>query len=211
LRDHCRDVGRAYNFIGPRPRLRVHTIARRRPQRHPRAPAHIQRSYRPPQRGEPLRFGGKPKEVGQCSYRVAKQLRPGFPLKLIHTLSPQAIVQSRPCRARLYAMIASHGPAHPYGAHVEPAAPAQPTTTPRTCWRGSSGLASLISERPLASPTHPHLQRPSKAISGHQRPTEGAIRGHPRPSEAIRGHPRSSKAIRGRHRPSQAVTGRHRP
>jgi hypothetical protein len=60
-------MGRAYNFIGPRPQLRVHTIARRRPQRHPRAPAHIQRSYRPPPRGEPLRFGGKPNEVGACS------------------------------------------------------------------------------------------------------------------------------------------------
>ena len=98
-----------------------------------------------------MRFGGKPNEVGQCSYRVAKQLRPGFPLKLIHTLSPQAIVQSRPCRARLYAMIAEPRPSSSYGAHVEPAAPALPTTTSRTCWRGSSGLASLISERPLAS------------------------------------------------------------
>jgi len=42
-------------------------------------------------------------------------------------------------------------PSSSYGAHVEPAAPAQPTTTSRTCWRGSSSLASLISERPLAS------------------------------------------------------------
>ena len=76
LRDHCRDVGRAYNFIGPRPRLRVHTIARRRPQRHPRAPAHIQRSYRPPQRGEPWRFGGKPKEVVQTGENVKHDCQP---------------------------------------------------------------------------------------------------------------------------------------
>ena len=33
----------------------------------------------------PMRFGGRPKEVGQCSYRVAKQLQPGLPPKLIHT------------------------------------------------------------------------------------------------------------------------------
>ena len=32
-----------------------------------------------------MRFGGRPKEVGQCSYRVAKQLQPGLPPKLIHT------------------------------------------------------------------------------------------------------------------------------
>ena len=142
-------MGRAYHFIGPRPSECI-----RSPDGDPSATLvlpHTLTVLPPPPRGEPLRFGGRPNEVGQCSYRVAKQLRPGFPLKLIHTLSPQAIVQSRPCRARLYAMIASHGPAHPYGAHVEPAAPAQPTTTPRTCWRGSSGLASLISERPLAS------------------------------------------------------------
>ena len=48
-------------------------------------------------------------------------------------------------------MIAEPRPSSSYGAHVEPAAPALPTTTSRTCWRGSSGLASLISERPLAS------------------------------------------------------------
>ena len=62
-------------------------------------------------------------------------------------------------------MIASHGPAHPYGAHVEPAAPAQPTTTSRTCWRGPSGLASLISERPLAS-HQPRLLAISLSLTG---------------------------------------------
>jgi hypothetical protein len=32
-----------------------------------------------------MRFGGRPKEVEQRSYRVAKQLQPGLPPKLIHT------------------------------------------------------------------------------------------------------------------------------
>ena len=38
-----------------------------------------------------MRFGGMPKEVGQCSYRVAKQLQPGLPPKLIHTV-PSTLV-----------------------------------------------------------------------------------------------------------------------
>ena len=41
----------------------------------------------------PMRFGGMPKEVGQCSYRVAKQLQPGLPPKLIHTVLSTLVLQ----------------------------------------------------------------------------------------------------------------------
>ena len=40
-----------------------------------------------------MRFGGMPKEVGQCSYRVAKQLQPGLPPKLIHTVLSTLVLQ----------------------------------------------------------------------------------------------------------------------
>ena len=155
-----------------------------------------------------MRLGGKPKEVGQCSYRVAKQLRPGFPLKLIHTLSPQAIVQSRPCRARLYAMIA------------EPRPRSSLWRVRQTCGAGAAddniphmldGLKrpSKLERGAAACFTHPPT--PSEAVKGHQWPSDANRRGHQRPSEAIRGHPRPSEVIRGHQRPSQAVTGRHRP
>jgi hypothetical protein len=40
-----------------------------------------------------MRFGGMPNEVGQCSYRVAKQLQPGLPPKLIHTVLSTLVLQ----------------------------------------------------------------------------------------------------------------------
>ena len=37
----------------------------------------------------------RPKEVGQCSYRVAKQLRPGLPREFIHTLFTHSTANAR--------------------------------------------------------------------------------------------------------------------
>ena len=70
----------------------------------------------------------------------------------------------------------------------------------------NTGAACWARAKGACFPTHPHLQRPSKAISGHHRPTEGAIR-----SEAINGHQRSLEAIRGHQRPSEATRGHQRP
>ena len=59
-------------------------------------------------------------KVRQCSYRVAKQLLTGLPLELIHTLSPQAFVQSHPWWVRLYAVIAEPRPrSNPWRARSE--------------------------------------------------------------------------------------------
>jgi len=69
-----------------------------------------------------MRFGGRPKEVGQCSYRVAKQLQPGLPPKLIHTALLKAGWKARRCRTLRLPLPRSSRSARHYGAPVAMAA-----------------------------------------------------------------------------------------
>ena len=103
--------------------------------------------------------------------RIAKQLLTGLPLKLIHTLSPQAFVQSHPWWVRLYAVIAEPRPRSTHGAR---AASNGAVRRPRIARTGSEQARwrAVGSYAPLASP-------PTHTCTGR------AVRIPPSPSLAI--------------------------